>query len=152
MRNGVDSTPRGQIFPDDLGRCRLPGGTAVDERSYQRTLEDVSALGTLLRSNSDLGEEEREYVIHLPVRVDDLAAATDLARAVAASLAFLPELDAGETTVSAVDDQNNRHRVFCDLLLPGGSRCPQQFDHRGPCGDPVSSTGCRPTPKPPACP
>ncbi|HEY0696532.1 MAG TPA: hypothetical protein VGD43_01840 [Micromonospora sp.] len=79
-------------------------------------------------------EEDPGYVIHLPIRADDIQAATRLAYSVAGSLAFLPELDPGETTVSTVDDQNNRHRVFCDLPLPDRSRCPQPFDHPGPCG------------------
>ena len=74
----------------------------------------------------------------------DLAAATTLAGTVAISLSFLVELDAGETTVSTADDQNNRHRVFCDLLLPDRSRCPQRFEHEGPCGEPPSAPEPRP--------
>nr|WP_320067882.1 hypothetical protein [Micromonospora sp. RTGN7] len=91
-------------------------------------------------------EEETGYVIHLPIRVADLATATALAGKVAVSLGFLPELDAGETTVSTADDQNNRHRVFCDLLLPDRSRCPQCYDHEGPCGEPPTAPEQRPAP------
>jgi hypothetical protein len=65
---------------------------------------------------------------------------------VAVSLGFLPELDAGETTVSTADDQNNRHRVFCDLLLPDRSRCPQRYEHEGPCGEPPAAPEQRPAP------
>ncbi|MFC7550531.1 hypothetical protein [Plantactinospora sp. GCM10030261] len=79
-------------------------------------------------------EDDPGYVIHLPVRVGNVDSALRLARAVAGALDFLPELDPGETTVSMVDDQNNRRRVFCDLLLPDRSRCPQWYAHRGPCG------------------
>jgi hypothetical protein len=63
----------------------------------------------------------------------DLAAAIRLARVVARSMSFLPQADPGETTVSEEDDQGVRHRVFCDLLLPGGRRCLLRADHDGPC-------------------
>ena len=79
-------------------------------------------------------EDEPGYVIHLPVRVDDLDAATLLARVLAERLGGHTEFDAGETTISTVDDQTNQLRVFCDLLLPDRSRCPQRYDHSGPCG------------------
>ncbi|WP_406039933.1 hypothetical protein OG799_30015 [Micromonospora sp. NBC_00898] len=95
-------------------------------------------------------EEEPGYVIRLPVRVANLAAATALAGTVAISLGFLSELDAGETTVSTADDQNNRHRVCCDLLLPGRSRCPQRYDHDGPCGELPVTPGQRPAPRSPS--
>jgi hypothetical protein len=89
-------------------------------------------------------DEEPGYVVHLPVRVADLAAATALAGTVATSLGFLSEVDAGETTVSTADDQNNRHGVFCGLLLPDRSRCPQRYDHEGPCGEPPPAPDQRP--------
>ncbi|MFX0591268.1 hypothetical protein [Melissospora conviva] len=79
-------------------------------------------------------EDDTGYVIHLPVRVDDLDAATVLARVLAERLGSLTEFDAGETTISTVDDQTNQLRVFCDLLLPDRSRCPQPYDHSGACG------------------
>lgn len=73
------------------------------------------------------------YVIHLPVAVDNLASARLFARAVTRSLAFLPEVDAGEATVSREDEQGVRHRVFCDRLLPGRRRCALRADHDGRC-------------------
>jgi hypothetical protein len=73
------------------------------------------------------------YVIHLPVVAADLTAAQRLARVVARWTGMLPHADPGETTVSAEDDQNVRHRVFCDRLLPGGRRCLLRADHDGPC-------------------
>ncbi|SCE99092.1 hypothetical protein [Micromonospora mirobrigensis] len=73
------------------------------------------------------------YVIHLPVVATDLPAAQRLARVVARWSVLLPQTDPGETTVSAEDDQNVRHRVFCDLLLTGGRRCLLAADHDGPC-------------------
>ncbi|MCX4472207.1 hypothetical protein OOK41_18160 [Micromonospora sp. NBC_01655] len=49
-------------------------------------------------------------------------------------LLVLPHADPGETTVSAEDDQNVRHRVFCDRRMPGGAgRCLLRADHDGPC-------------------
>lgn len=93
-------------------------------------------------------DDEPGYVIHLPVHVQDLATASALAGRVADSLGFLPELDAGETTVSTADDQNNRHRVFCDLLLPDRSRCRQYHRHPGPCGEVPPVPAPRPVPRP----
>jgi hypothetical protein len=73
------------------------------------------------------------YVIHLPVVAADLAAAIRLARVVARSTSFLPQTDPGETTLSEEDNQGVRHRVFCDVLLPGGRRCLLRSGHDGPC-------------------
>ncbi|MGI5216133.1 hypothetical protein [Plantactinospora sp. CA-290183] len=73
------------------------------------------------------------YVIHLPATVADLSGALDLAYALAGSLGFLSEIDAGEVTVSEEDAQHVHHRVFCDRLLPGRRRCALRADHGGPC-------------------
>jgi hypothetical protein len=78
------------------------------------------------------GEVPR-YIVHLAVIAVDLAGAGNLACALARSLAFMPEIDVGETTVSEEDAQHVRHRVFCDLVLPDRRRCVQRADHRGPC-------------------
>ncbi|MEU8069408.1 hypothetical protein AB0B20_06610 [Micromonospora sp. NPDC049151] len=129
----AENSPRAQFPGDRAGR---PGEAELpfNERSYGLPAEVVRTLPRPGGKGRD--EDEPGYVIHLPVRVSDLAAATALAGTVATSLGFLVELDAGETTVSTADDQNNRHRVFCDLLLPDRSRCPQPFEHEGPCGEP----------------
>ncbi|MFG1950676.1 hypothetical protein [Micromonospora sp. NPDC048830] len=112
----------------------------VNERSYRRFADQGEALRVLSRpAERSTDDEGPGYVIHLPIRVADLAAATALAGTVAVSLGFLRELDAGETTVSTADDQNNRHRVFCDLLMPDRSRCPQPYDHEGACGEPPAA-------------
>ncbi|GAB3855904.1 hypothetical protein GCM10029963_51390 [Micromonospora andamanensis] len=103
----------------------------MNERSYRRAVDPVTSV----EPAGGREEDGPGYVIHLPIRVTDLAAATALAGRVATSLNFLLELDAGETEVSTADDQNNRHRVFCDLLLPDRTRCPQPYDHAGPCGE-----------------
>ncbi|MEU2615867.1 hypothetical protein ABZ570_30500 [Micromonospora sp. NPDC007271] len=135
----AENTPRGQFRPGERagrpGDAEGPGaGLPVNERSYRQPVEVVRTLVRPGERGRD--EEEPGYVIHLPVRVADLAAATALAGTVATSLGFLSELDAGETTVSTADDQNNRHRVFCDLLLPDRTRCAQRYDHDGACGEP----------------
>ncbi|MBQ1051031.1 hypothetical protein KBX50_21485 [Micromonospora sp. C51] len=132
----TDNTPRAQ-FPAGLRRgSRTVGGDSsgrlpVNERSYRRPVDPVTSA----EPTGGREEDGPGYVIHLPIRVTDLAAATALAGRLATSLNFLLELDAGETEVSTADDQNNRHRVFCDLLLPDRTRCPQPYDHPGPCGE-----------------
>jgi hypothetical protein len=78
------------------------------------------------------GEVPR-FVVHLPVITADLAGALNLAAALARSLAFMPEIDAGETTVSDEDDRSSRHRVFCDRLLSDRRRCALRADHDVPC-------------------
>jgi hypothetical protein len=80
-----------------------------------------------------LSHEPRRYVIHLPVLAANLSSARRFARAVGRSLAFLPEVDAGEATVSEEDDQGVRHRAFCDRLLAGRRRCALSADHGGHC-------------------
>ncbi|SCG78320.1 hypothetical protein GA0070609_5558 [Micromonospora echinaurantiaca] len=156
----ADNNPRAQ-FP--TGRLSGPGsagegegvaaGLPINERSYRRIVEPVEVVRTLARpAERTRDDEEPGYVIHLPIRVADLAAATALAGTVATSLGFLTELDAGETTVSTADDQNNRHRVFCDLLLPDRTRCPQRYEHSGPCGELPSAPEQRPAPRPAAGP
>ncbi|MET8837261.1 hypothetical protein ABZV78_25555 [Micromonospora sp. NPDC004540] len=143
----AENIPRAQFPPGDRagrpGDAEGPGtGVPFNERSYRPPAELVRAL--VRPGGRGRDEEEPGYVIHLPVRVPDLAAATALAGTVATSLGFLGELDAGETTVSTADDQNNRHRVFCDLLLPDRTRCPQWYDHEGPCGEPSGPPEQRP--------
>ncbi|MEV4481706.1 hypothetical protein [Micromonospora coxensis] len=75
----------------------------------------------------------QRYVIHLPVVAADLPAAQRLARVAGRWLLVLPKTDPGEITVSLEDHQNVRHRVFCDLLMPGGRRCLLRADHDGAC-------------------
>lgn len=142
----VENTPRTQ-FPV---AARRPGGELpINERSYRRITEPVDVLRALAQSGDRARDDEGPgYVVHLPIRVVDLAAATALASTIATSLSFLGEVDAGETTVSTADDQNNRHRVFCDLLLPDRSRCPQPYGHGGPCGDVPAASGQRRAPRP----
>ncbi|MEU4566322.1 hypothetical protein [Micromonospora sp. NPDC023956] len=151
----AENTPRTQ-FPDGdrwPARRGEAGDAAVaspcNERPYRRSSDQVEPL-RLRALPVERGQDDDEpgYVIHLPVRVLDLPAATALAGRVADSLGFLPELDAGETTVSTADDQNNRRRVFCDLLLPDRSRCPQRYRHPGPCGEAPLVPEPRPVPRP----
>ncbi|MEW2379342.1 hypothetical protein AB0883_25040 [Micromonospora sp. NPDC047812] len=156
----VENTPRVQFPTGD--RARRPGspgeaeggvGLPINERSYRRLAEPVEVVRVPARPGPGTrDEEEPGFVIHLPIRVADLRAATALAGTVATSLSFLSELDAGETTVSSTDDQNNRHRVFCDLLLSDRSRCPQPYEHGGPCGEVPAPPEQRPAPRPSAGP
>ncbi|MGK5521254.1 hypothetical protein ACSNN9_18130 [Micromonospora sp. URMC 107] len=156
----VDNIPRAQFPAGD--RARRPGssgdaeggaGLPINERSYRRLAEPAEVVRAPGRPGpGGRDEEEPGFVIHLPIRVADLRAATALAGTVATSLSFLAELDAGETTVSSTDDQNNRHRVFCDLLLSDRSRCPQPYEHGGPCGEVPTAPEQRPAPRPSAGP
>ncbi|MGI5151170.1 hypothetical protein ACQEVC_33220 [Plantactinospora sp. CA-294935] len=75
------------------------------------------------------------YVIHLPATSADLAGAVDLAYALARSLGFLSQIEAGEATVCAEDAPHVRHRVCCDLLVPGGRRCALRAGHDGRCAE-----------------
>ncbi|RLP90639.1 hypothetical protein [Micromonospora sp. CV4] len=154
----VDNIPRTQFPTNDRPRRSGSRGEAdgpvgslpVNERSYRRVPEPPPEVAVASSRPTERGRDDEEpgFVIHLPIRVPDLAAATALAGRVAVSLGFLPELDAGETTVSNADDQNNRHRVFCDLLLPDRSRCPQGYEHEGPCGELPAAPEQRPAPRP----
>ncbi|MGN9778064.1 hypothetical protein ACTMS0_20210 [Micromonospora sp. H33] len=73
------------------------------------------------------------YVIHLPVVAADLPAAQRLARVVGRWITVLPMMNPGEMTVSEEDKQFLRHRVFCDLRMPGGRRCMLRDGHDGEC-------------------
>ncbi|SCL14900.1 hypothetical protein [Micromonospora inyonensis] len=151
----AENTPRTQ-FPDGAARPARRGevgdpavASPCNERPYRRSSDQLEPLRLRARPvDRARDDDEPGYVIHLPVRVLDLATATALAGRVADSLGFLPELDAGETTVSTADDQNNRRRVFCDLLLPDRSRCPQRYGHPGPCGEAPLAPEPRPVPRP----
>jgi hypothetical protein len=73
-------------------------------------------------------------VRHPPARGRrDLPAAQRLARVISRRMSVLPMTDSGETTVSEEDRQFLRHRVFCDLRLPGGRRCVLRDGHDGEC-------------------
>ncbi|MDM4721316.1 hypothetical protein QTQ03_17525 [Micromonospora sp. WMMA1363] len=145
----VENTPRID-FPPAARRPVGPGGgegggLPINERSYRRFAEPFDVVRVLAQTADRPRDEDGPgYVVHLPIRVADLAVATAMAGTIATSLSFLGEVDAGETTVSTADDQNNRHRVFCDLPLPDRSRCPQPYDHGGPCGDVPAAPEQRP--------
>ncbi|MEE6308247.1 hypothetical protein V1634_15570 [Plantactinospora veratri] len=73
------------------------------------------------------------YLIRLPATSADLAGAVELAYALARSIGFLPEIEAGQATVCAADAPHVHHRVCCDRRLPGGRRCASRADHDGSC-------------------
>lgn len=78
-------------------------------------------------------DERPRFVVHLTLHADDLAAARLLARSLARSLGFLPELVLGETTVSVTGAPDVHHQVFCDRLLEHGWRCRLRPEHDGGC-------------------
>ncbi|MGC4870026.1 hypothetical protein ACLQ3B_31815 [Micromonospora sp. DT53] len=57
----------------------------------------------------------------------------DLARTLARSLASMPQVDLGGTTVSAEDAQHVRHWVFCDRIMSDRRRCRRKADHGDAC-------------------
>ncbi|MDG4794105.1 hypothetical protein [Micromonospora sp. WMMD1082] len=73
------------------------------------------------------------FVVHLPVRVRDVAAAQRFARTITRALSFFRNIEAAGTTVSTEDMQCVRHWVFCDQPLDGGGRCVRPHDHDEPC-------------------
>jgi hypothetical protein len=75
------------------------------------------------------------WVIHLPTTLTSLDAAVELVTALRVSLAHVPALDFGETTLSEEDQQSVRTRVWCDARIggPGGRRCQRPDDHPGGC-------------------
>ncbi|OZV77305.1 hypothetical protein CA850_24135 [Micromonospora echinospora] len=77
--------------------------------------------------------DDRRFVVHLTVVADDLAAAHVLARALTRSLAFLPQLVLGETTVSEEGDPAAQQAVFCDRRLPHRRRCVLRPGHAEEC-------------------
>ncbi|NIL41641.1 hypothetical protein HCB17_10970 [Salinispora arenicola] len=78
-------------------------------------------------------DDRPRFVVHLTLHADNLAGARLLARSLARSLTFLPELVLGETTISVNGASDVHHQVFCDRLLDGGWRCLLRPDHGGDC-------------------
>ncbi|RIV39788.1 hypothetical protein [Micromonospora radicis] len=72
-------------------------------------------------------------MVHLPVAIADLAKALRFAYTLSRSLALIPGVEVAGVTVSAEDNQDVRHWVFCDLILPDRRRCARRADHGGPC-------------------
>ena len=102
---------------------------------------DVPGIDVSRIRFTDIEEPDHQarYVIHLPVIVNDLIAATHLAVTLGRSLRWLPHFDVGETTVTEEGDQRVHHRVFCDRLLGGGRRCPLRAGHGSPCTPPAGT-------------
>ncbi|ADU06875.1 hypothetical protein ML5_1337 [Micromonospora sp. L5] len=76
---------------------------------------------------------EPRWIIHLPTTLTCRDVAAELAAALARSLGHLDAVDFGETTLSEEDAQHLRHRVWCDMRLPGGGRCGHRDGHDGWC-------------------
>ncbi|GAB2934094.1 hypothetical protein GCM10027280_22470 [Micromonospora polyrhachis] len=77
--------------------------------------------------------ESTRYVAHLPFTARDLSSALIFTRTLVRSLAFLDELDGGEATLTYEGEQNQHHRIFCDLLVANGRRCERRAGHDGSC-------------------
>ncbi|MEV0329671.1 hypothetical protein AB0H63_24955 [Micromonospora echinospora] len=73
------------------------------------------------------------WVLHLPLTLPDRGYAVALVVALRDSLEHVPELDFGEATLSAEDDQSRRIRIWCDVRLGDGRRCVLPIRHDGRC-------------------
>lgn len=102
-------------------------------RPFPRPPRRVGPSGSSAYRNAGRAPTNPRWVVHLPFTAADLPAARRFAAALARSVTFLPEVDAGQTTVSAEADQGVREPVFCDLPLPDRRRCARRTDHDGPC-------------------
>jgi len=108
---------------------------SIDLRSGDRVVSTWDMDGEMAdpRPGTDPFPTGPRWAVHLVVDVPSLADALRMAERVATSLAFLPQIDQGETTVSAEDHQSKRYRVFCDRALPDRSRCTLPPGHDGAC-------------------
>lgn len=90
-------------------------------------------------TNADRFPTGPRWVVHVTAALDSLPSALMFAEIAATMLAAqAPQVDVGSTEVSSEDDQTRRVRVFCDLRLPDGTRCPLP-KHQGPCKYPPNS-------------
>jgi hypothetical protein len=116
------------------GKSLMSGFRRVTIESERRDRSPViQPVTSLIPARERVTLMAVRWVAHLPFTAVDLPAARRFAGTMARSLAFLAELDPGETTVSAEDDQGVRHRIFCDRRLPGGRRCVRPDEHSGQC-------------------
>ncbi|GIG85414.1 hypothetical protein [Plantactinospora endophytica] len=95
----------------------------------------MSQETAVAEDGSTTGRPRQRYVVHLTITSTDLPAAELLARTLARSLRFLPDLVPGETTVALAGDPSTRRPVFCDRPLDGGDgdRCPLRAGHINNC-------------------
>ena len=131
-RQGVNGSAVGAYIPiTDLRQWNL-GNSGADD--------GTEPAGPVAEDETEAPDSAAGYVIHLPVTVSDLTAATHLAVTLGRSLRWLPYFDTGETTVTEEGDQRVHHRVFCDRRLDAGRRCPLRDGHPGPCVPPTGTT------------
>lgn len=73
------------------------------------------------------------WVIQIPLKAPNLAAALSLAESAAAGTAHLPQVATREIAVAPQDRQFQRFPIFCDRVLPDGQPCHGRNGHQEPC-------------------
>jgi hypothetical protein len=73
------------------------------------------------------------WILHLPTTLTSFDAALELVEQLRESLAHVAVIDFHGATLAEKDRVMVRHRVFCDVLLPGRRHCGLCNDHAGPC-------------------
>ncbi|MFK3981747.1 hypothetical protein ACI2K4_15370 [Micromonospora sp. NPDC050397] len=76
----------------------------------------------------------QHFTIHLPIQAANPQTAAVIARTIGHSLAAaFRALDTRDITLSAQDEPEVAHRVFCGERLTSGRRCVLRTDHSGDC-------------------
>jgi hypothetical protein len=76
----------------------------------------------------------RQFTIHLPIHAPNPQTAAVIARTIGHSLAqAFRALDTRDITLTAQDEPEVVHRVFCGRALTTGRRCVLRTDHTGDC-------------------
>ena len=76
----------------------------------------------------------QQFTIHLPIRAANPQTAAVIARTIGHSLAAaFRALDTRDITLTAQDEPEVVHRVFCGQRLTSGRRCVLRTDHTGDC-------------------
>jgi Helix-turn-helix len=80
-----------------------------------------------------------QWMVQLPVRAPNLAAALTLAETAAVAVAHLPQIVTDDVTVSTRAAPVERFRVFCDKVLSGDRPCAGRHGHDDPCSATLTS-------------
>ncbi|RKR89565.1 hypothetical protein BDK92_3920 [Micromonospora pisi] len=76
----------------------------------------------------------QRFTIHLPIQAPNPQTAAVIARTIGHSLAAaFRALDTRDITLSAQDEPEVVHRVFCGRRLTSGRRCVLRTEHTGEC-------------------
>jgi hypothetical protein len=109
----------------------------VSERRYTRDSPPRNSIAPSATQRParliGITDIETRFVLHVPFTAATLGMALEMAGRISDFLAFLPDIDQGETTVTYEGDQAIHQRVVCNLRLPGGGRCSYRDGHATAC-------------------